>query len=246
MNGLIVAGVLAVLGIICILLPLSYTMTGLCLLALAAVCALTWLLDRKNARPVWKESLMVLTLVGILLLQSVMGALYGVGMAGLSQVPQADAAVVLGAQVKGETISSILKSRLDAALVFLEANPSAKVVVSGGQGPGEDVTEAAAMYEYLVDKGVEPDRILQEDQAHNTRENLENSKALLQAAGERGDRFVGITSEFHLARAEFIAATLGLEVQSMGAETTQWISKMNYYLREVFALAKAVVVALVA
>ena len=68
----------------------------------------------------------------------------------------------------------------------------------------------------------------------------------LQAVGERGERFVVITSEFHLARAEFIAATLGLEVQSMGAETTQWISKMNYYLREVFALAKAVVVALVA
>lgn len=56
MKRLIVAGALAVLGIICILLPLSYTMTGLCLLALAAVCALTWLLDRKNAKLFGKKA----------------------------------------------------------------------------------------------------------------------------------------------------------------------------------------------
>ncbi|MBS6367163.1 MAG: YdcF family protein [Clostridiales bacterium] len=246
MKRLIVAGILTILAVPCLVLPLSYTMTGLCLLGLAAVCALTWLLDRKNARPVWKESLMVLTLVGILLLQSIMGAIYGVGMAGLHQVPRADWAVVLGAQVKGEQISSILQSRLDAALLFLEENPNAKVVVSGGQGPGEDVTEASAMYEYLVLRGVNPDRIVQEDRASNTRENLANTRALLQAMGEREQRLVLITSEFHLARAKFIADTLGIEVETMGAETTQWISKMNYYLREVFALAKAAAVAVLA
>ena len=95
-------------------------------------------------------------------------------------------------------------------------------------------------------RGVNPDRIVQEDRASNTRENLANTRALLQAMGEREQRLVLITSEFHLARAKFIADTLGIEVETMGAETTEWVSKMNYYLREVFALAKAAAVAVLA
>lgn len=126
MKRLIVAGVLAVLGIICILLPLSYTMTGLCLLALAAVCALTWLLDRKNARPVWKESLMVLTLVGILLLQSVMGALYGVGMGGTE--PGAAGRCSGGFRGTGQRRDHLIHFKVPSGcgIGILEANPSAK------------------------------------------------------------------------------------------------------------------------
>ena len=58
--------------------------------------------------------------------------------------------IVLGAGVNGSTPSLSMCNRLDAALAYLNANPVATVIVSGGQGPGEDITEAKAMADYLT------------------------------------------------------------------------------------------------
>ena len=82
--------------------------------------------------------------------------------------------VVLGAGVNGSTPSLSMCNRLDAALDYLGANPDALAVVSGGQGEGEDITEAQAMADYLTAHGIDSARIMQEDQSRTTRENLEN------------------------------------------------------------------------
>lgn len=65
-----------------------------------------------------------------------------------------DAIIVLGAGVNGSTPSLSMCNRLDAALAYLGANPDALAVVSGGQGEGEDITEAKAMADYLTANGV--------------------------------------------------------------------------------------------
>ena len=61
-RGLLLAAALcALLGIVCVLLPLHIGMTGLCLLLLAAVLAALYVLRRKNAPRVWSGILIVLT-----------------------------------------------------------------------------------------------------------------------------------------------------------------------------------------
>lgn len=84
-----------------------------------------------------------------------------------------NAIIVLGAGVNGSTPSLSMCNRLDAALDYLGANPDALAVVSGGQGEGEDITEAEAMADYLTAHGIDSARIVQEDRSRTTHENLE-------------------------------------------------------------------------
>ena len=95
----------------------------------------------------------------------------------------ADAVIVLGAGVNGTEPSLSLRTRLDTALDYLEAHPDIPAVLTGGTGYGEEISEAQCMYDYLTERGVEPDRLILEDQAANTAENFALSKPLLYEAG---------------------------------------------------------------
>lgn len=142
-----------------------------------------------------------------------------------------DYLIVLGAGVNGTVPSLSLRERLDAAYAYLQEHPNAKCVVSGGQGSGENITEAECMYLYLTGKGIDPDRIIREDRATSTHENLTYSMDLI---GWEQASSVGIlSSEYHLYRASLMARELGLDPIMIPAKTT-WLSlRMNYYLREV-------------
>ena len=149
-----------------------------------------------------------------------------------------NAIIVLGAGVNGSTPSLSMCNRLDAALDYLGANPDALAVVSGGQGEGEDITEARAMADYLTAHGIDSTRIVQEDQSRTTRDNLENSFAILRARGYDPADGVGIvTSEYHLYRAKRMARALGAEPVGIAAETTLPSMRINYFIREAFAAA---------
>ena len=149
-----------------------------------------------------------------------------------------DTIVVLGAGVNGSTPSLSMCNRLDAALTYLNANPAATVIVSGGQGPGEDITEAKAMADYLTAHGIDSARIVQEDRSRTTRENLENSFAILRARGGDPADGVGIvTSEYHLYRAKRMARSLGADPAGIAAETTLLSMRINYFIREAVAAA---------
>jgi len=93
--------------------------------------------------------------------------------------PKADYLIVLGAQVKGTTVSKILRKRLDTAVDYLADNPLTQVIVSGGQGNGEAISEAEAMKAYLLSKGIKEDRILKEDKSTKTNENIRFSNKLM-------------------------------------------------------------------
>jgi len=90
-----------------------------------------------------------------------------------------DAVIILGAGIKGERLSLTLKYRLDKGLEYIALNPNAKIIVTGGKGPGESITEAEAMRRYLVSQGIENDRIIIEDKATSTYENLMYSSEFL-------------------------------------------------------------------
>lgn len=144
-----------------------------------------------------------------------------------------DYIVVLGAGLHGDVPSLSLRNRLDAALAWLEAHPDCKAVVTGGQGPGESMTEAEAMGIWLEARGVEPERIILEDKATSTWENLENSFELIREDGTEPDGNVAIvTSEYHLCRAKLMAEDLGVLAYGVAGHTSWPTLMVNYFIRE--------------
>ncbi len=141
--------------------------------------------------------------------------------------------VVLGAGLHGDVPSLSLRNRLDAALAWLNAHPDCKAVVTGGQGPGESMTEAEAMGIWLEAKGIEPRRIILETESSSTWENLENSFALIRKDGGEPDANIAIvTSEYHLCRAKLMAGDLGVEAYGIAGHTSWPTLMVNYFIRE--------------
>lgn len=142
-----------------------------------------------------------------------------------------DALIVLGAAVHGDRVTWVLSNRLDAAYDYAAAHPDTVLVVSGGQGGGESVTEASAMAKYLITKGVDPGRILLEERAESTAENFAFSKAILD---ERlgTDASIGfVTTRFHVYRASRVAQKEGIFAKGLGAPDV-WYIALNNFLRE--------------
>lgn len=125
-----------------------------------------------------------------------------------------DYVIVLGAGLNGSEPSAILESRLDATVEYLNSNPSAEVIVSGGQGEDEAISEAVAMSNYLIERGIGDGKILIEDSAASTYENF----ALTKDAVADGTA-VFITNDFHVLRASLMAQLNGVNATHIGAPT---------------------------
>lgn len=150
-----------------------------------------------------------------------------------------DYAVILGAGLKGEELSETLKSRLEAGADYLQKHPEVPVIVSGGQGEGEDIPESTAMFRYLTAHGISEDRITEENQSTTTWENLRNSKAILESKGGADKKILIITSDYHVFRAKLTGEQLGLDCSGLAGESGFFI-KVNYMIREYFAVVKTV------
>ncbi|MBR5381187.1 MAG: YdcF family protein [Oscillospiraceae bacterium] len=146
-------------------------------------------------------------------------------------------AVVLGAGVNGETPSAILSWRVRAAAEYLKEHPETVCIASGGQGPGEDVTEASCIRNELIKAGIGQERILLEERAGNTRENLEYSKEIMDGlSGGKPYTAAIVTSDFHLCRAKTFAYRLGLDTAGVSAKTKLPVLAVSNYFREAFAV----------
>lgn len=98
------------------------------------------------------------------------------------------------------------------------------------------------MYDYLTERGVEPERLILEDAASNTAENFAFSRELLVEAGvdPSADMVAVVTNDFHIARAKLLAARNGYgDAVGVPAELPWAHLEINYYLREAFAMVKS-------
>lgn len=145
-------------------------------------------------------------------------------------------AIVLGCAVHGTKPSLMLERRLKAALSYLEENPSANAVLSGGKGPGEAITEAQCMFEYLTEHGISETRLYLEDQSENTAQNIQYSKEILQTFQTETEIAI-ITNEFHQYRASILAKNAGLTPYSINGKTLLHLLP-TYYIRELYAVLK--------
>ncbi len=148
---------------------------------------------------------------------------------------QNDILIILGAKIKEGGVPSLsLKNRLDVANDYLIQYPHVKVVVSGGQGKDEDQTEASAMYTYLVNKGIDPNRILLEEASTSTYENLLFTKRLF--SNELTEATI-VSNDFHLTRAVYLANKLDMKVDTLAAKTPPVVESKSR-IRERLALLK--------
>lgn len=242
----IAAVALLAVAVLCLTVLPGARFSGWLAIALIGVCALVFLLGRwaehSDAGKLCLRIFYGVLAVGLWLFLSVEGLLLSCGERNNTALP-VDAVIVLGAGVNGETPSLILQSRIDAAAGYLEKHPDIPVVLSGGQGPGEDISEAEAMYRALRSGGEEDSRYLLEDKSTSTAENFAFSKALLQENGVDTDTAViaVVTSDFHCFRAHLIAQREGLTAVDIPAEVPWRLLEVNYYIREFFALGKTLV-----
>lgn len=152
-----------------------------------------------------------------------------------------DYIVVLGAGLWGKNPSQILQQRLNASLDVINKYPDVKVVLSGGQGPGETITEAEAMKKYLIDRDVSEDRLLLEEKSTSTLENLSFSYNLIRNTDKVSNFKVTIvTSNFHMYRAQLISKRLGISSYAYASDIENYL-KITYFSREYFALIKSII-----
>lgn len=152
-----------------------------------------------------------------------------------NRTPDADATVILlGCRVYGERPSFSMVARLEATYEFMTKNEQAKCILSGGKGPGENISEAECMYRYLVEKGIDQERLYKEEQSTSTRENLLFSKALIEEE-QLEPEIVIATSEYHVYRAGLVAKDLGMEYTSVPGKTAIWLFP-TYYVRELYGI----------
>ena len=143
--------------------------------------------------------------------------------------------IVLGCQIRGDRITCSLKRRLDSAYDYACINTECKIIVSGGQGRGENKTEALAMYEYLCERGIDSDRIIMEDKSTDTNENMKYSVQYISDFSSP----VGIaTNNFHIFRSKLLAKGQGLTHVSGIASGSDDVLFVNYMVREAIGIVK--------
>ena len=152
-----------------------------------------------------------------------------------------DALIVLGAGIHGEEPTQNLKARLDIAIGYYEKNQNAVIIVSGGKGPQEDITEAQAMKKYLIEQGIPSSRILCEERATSTKENFEYSKIILDKYFDGNYCVAFISNDYHIYRAEKVASAYGYDNVTHVHSDTIWYALFPNTIRECIAAAKQTV-----
>ena len=219
----IAAGLCFALALVFRFALIGYGVLALCFAGLG-VCVLLYAFLPKKFRIM----LTILLVLGVLVFS--FGEIPVLLAAGGTPDFDADWLIVLGAGVNGDTPSLSMLNRLSAAKAYLDAHPDCRVVVSGGQGDGENITEAEAMRRWLTAQGLDPARIVCETRSESTEENIAFSLALIPDL-ERA-RVAVCSSEYHLYRAQLLGRRMGCELGAIPAKTTLPVLRVNYFIRE--------------
>ena len=135
------------------------------------------------------------------------------------RTPEKDATlIVLGCAVHGDNASQSLRMRIDAAEEFLRENPESVAILAGGQGPGENITEAYCMFRDLTAKGIDPERLYMEDKSTNTRENVAFSSEIIKK-NNLSENVAVVSSNYHIYRATLSVEAEGYQCDTLSAKT---------------------------
>lgn len=179
-------------------------------------------------------SVVIICIIGALILSAFM-------ISAMNNIPEKPAAViVLGCRVKENGPSLMLEKRIAAAYEYLSENENVICIASGGKGTDEPISEAQAIKNGLVSRGISPDRIILEDKSVNTFENIRNSMEIICSLSLE-PRAVIVTSEFHQLRARILAKKHGLEAYSKSSATFLPLLP-SYWIREWFGVMHELII----
>ena len=231
MSGWIVADIiLIILAAVCCFVLKGYSYIGYTLILTAVMIAIYHLAPPS----LWRISVL---LVGVGLIYFLLVEIPVVSASKTDEDCGRDYIIVLGAEVVGTRPSRSLNYRINEAFSYLNKYPESKAIVSGGKGDGEDISEAECMFSSLTAKGISPDRIIMEDRATSTAENLKYSFEIIKAAGEDPSGNVAIlSSSYHLYRAKRMAANLGVEAAGVACYPGNPFLALNFFIREAFGV----------
>jgi len=230
----------AISGLLLYFLAPGCRFLGLVLLGCAGLVALFFLLHKlRRSHPGTGGALLVILTVLVsagLVFGIWLGCLIGSAMPGQPDHP-CQYLILLGAGVNGTTPSLSLQDRIHAAGVYLQEHPQVQCILSGGQGEGEDISEAECMLRELTAMGLEPDRFWLEERSTSTRENIAFSLEVIREKTGTTPTEVGILSnEYHLYRAALFAREQGLDPICIGAKSSRLGLFISYFVREIFAV----------
>jgi len=170
--------------------------------------------------------LLALALAGLICIAGLMGFVYYMETH-LPPIGDSDVIIVLGAQVKEDGTPSVaLERRLTAALESYRTDRQT-IIVCGAQGGNEPRPEGDVMRDWLLERGVPPEDVIAETASVNTRENLNNAKAIMDEMGLQEALIV--TSDYHVARALKLCAQAGISATGKGSP-----SKPEYFIKNHF------------
>lgn len=213
---------------------------GMAVSLILTTMVLFWGRTKSFAEKCWDRPLgkLFLILTGIIAaLCIIFAAVISIFMVRAANDPPKDentTVVVLGCKVRNGAPSLMLKRRLDAAYDYLSAHDSVKVVVSGGKGDDEVISEAQCMMDYLEGRGIALERIFMEDRSVSTEENLRFSKKIIKE-NHLPEKITLITDNYHQLRAGMIAEANGIESYSISGKTS-WYLLPTYWVREWFGI----------
>ncbi len=159
----------------------------------------------------------------------------------VDELPDDTAFIVFGSKINGDQPSSVMKKRLDKTLEYMSELPDSVCVVSGGQGNDEICPEAEVMKNYLVRNGIDESRVLVEDKARNTIQNVKLSLELLEREGMEDRHIVSVSNAFHIPRIELICSRLGVDSDFVLAKDPNWYTIYPTLVREYMSYAKLLI-----
>lgn len=195
----------------------------------------------KRKLPAWAKALAALVLVFAVICSAALGLVLSGSHDQVTGEPKI--MIILGCQVKPWGPSILLQDRLDRALGYWEEHQDVLIVVSGGQGSDEHISEAQCMFDYLTGHGVPEEQVLKEEKSSNTLQNLQNSVVLLEEQGyDSKDGVMVVSNGFHLARVRMLWRRVCGEaagLSTLAAPSSHAPSRWKMYLREPLALIKS-------
>jgi uncharacterized SAM-binding protein YcdF (DUF218 family) len=170
----------------------------------------------------------------------------GIFIIGASRTPEtssADYLIILGAPLDKGEISTVLRSRIDAAAEYLTDNADSVAILSGTGNDGEP-TQAATMRDALIKEGIAESRMLLDETSINTLHNLKNSFAIIHSRESGTVSVAVLTNRFHVFRTREVLKYIGETAEVIGVDAPRPMIALNYGFRECFALMKFCLVAL--
>jgi SanA protein len=155
----------------------------------------------------------------------------------ISLIPQRTAILILGSQIRGQTLSPVLQDRVDSGITLMELSKGKKLLLSGDHGQRYyDEVNAMRLYVLANAPTIMEEDIFMDHAGFNTWDSMYRARDVFEV-----EDLIIVTQEFHINRAVCLARSLGLDAVGYGINQDRFRGRSlrSWQIREYFARIKA-------